>query len=202
MAAATLSCLASVVNLDIAAVEVVSTPPAAMASTQQRRRSSGQGPVKRGGARNKKEDKEMKEPPELTSEQLEAIYTNKEYEPPAPGALEAIFEKEAAVKRRGATEELVLGKNLSRRVMKFPEYWVEDKAKTRHRAKMTAKAHKGRQKFHLVALTDQEKEKLDNLILESEDLSGRRPQRCRRFPNSHRTRKPRHRPHRRWSPSL
>jgi hypothetical protein len=75
------------------------------------------------------------------------------------------------VGKRGVTEELTLGKHKGQRFLKKSEYWLEDRVKTRHRAKMTTKAFKGRERFRVKGLSAEQEQKLINLIEESDRYS-------------------------------
>ena len=106
---------------------------------------------------------------EPSEEELSELYRNKNYQAPPERKYETIFEAEAAGKKRGATEELVLGKNKNKRLLPPQKFWLEDKVKTRHRSRMTAKAFKGREKFTLTALTDEQEKSLQELIQKADE---------------------------------
>jgi len=121
------------------------------------------------GNKAKKAAKMDSDQQEDEEEELKEVYASKNFVAPEPRPLETIFEAAGNVGKRGVTEELAVGKHKSKRFLQTPGYWVEDKAKTRHRAKMTTKAYKGRKRFRLTGLTVEQEEKLSSLIADSED---------------------------------
>lgn len=114
----------------------------------------------------------LKCPEEMSAEEVEKLYKKPdpgELELPEPKELETVFEAEAVAQKRGVTEELMLGKNKSRRVLEPPKFWLEDAAKTKHRQKMSNKAFKGKKKLKLVPLAEADENALIELIQNKED---------------------------------
>ena len=117
--------------------------------------------------------------PEPTAEELAELYGNKNFVAPEPAELETIFETESssgrlsgAAAKRGAVAaggELALGKNKRQRFLEPTKFWLEDKAKTKHRKQMSNKSFKGKKKLRLVALTPAEEQKLLQVIADQSD---------------------------------
>lgn len=130
------------------------------------------------GMKVKSKENREKEEEEQRQKQIESIYTEKNFDPPEQKEFETIFEpvngneNEAAAEgagrgRRGPQGGFHIGKYKSKRFLEPAKYWVEDKEKTRHRAKMSKKALKG--KLKLTALTEEQEEKLKKLIEDKSD---------------------------------
>ncbi len=126
----------------------------------------------------RKSSTSLQELDDLCEQELKDLYKQpaNKFEPPEPSELETIFEPvEGAIKRsrRGMAEDggggLVLGQYKSRRLLEAPKYWLEDKAKTRHRAKMTSKSGKGKKRFRVKGLTEEQEQKLSQLIETAEN---------------------------------
>ena len=56
----------------------------------------------------------------------------------------------------------MLGKKKAYHFLEAPQYWLEDKAKTKHRKKMSNKAFKGTKRLNLVPLSEESEEDKEN----------------------------------------
>ncbi len=134
-------------------------------------------------------------PDAMTLDEVERIYADQKanYQAPEENELETLFERRGseagsgngsgratASRRCAGTEELAIGKYKAKRKLEQTPYWLEDKAKTRHRIKMSRKLGVGaagtkkagakgtNNKNKLVPLTAEQEVKLATLIAEKE----------------------------------
>lgn len=142
-----------------------------MSEKKRRRRSAASLSVKTEDTAELEQDETLKE-----------LYTNKNAAIPSPKAIETIFEErhdndedKAEDRKRprrgqnGAEQTWALGKNKSMRMIEPSKFWVEDKKKTQHRAKMSRKAFKGARRMKLTALTEGQEAQLIKMIEEKEN---------------------------------